>query len=145
MIYNMTRFVEWPEGSLPAGNAPFTICVLGKGELAAAVGALQGKTIKGRPVVVRQLFQVGEEEACQILVIDRSERRRLQALLRQPNHAGVLTVSDAPSFASAGGIIGFVLQNGRVGFEINLEAGRQCRIKISSQLLKLARIVESGE
>ena len=39
MIFNMTRYVEWPEESFPAGNAPFTICVLGKGELAAALGA----------------------------------------------------------------------------------------------------------
>jgi len=145
MIFNMTRFVEWPGESFPAGNAPFTICVLGKGELAAAVGALQGKTIKGRPAVVRQVSQVGEKEACQILVIDKSERRRLRTVLKQLNRNGVLTVSDAPRFASAGGGVGFIEVDGRVAFEINPEAVRQCRIKISSQLLKLAHIVGDGE
>ncbi len=145
MIFNMTRFIEWPEDSFPAGTAPFTICVLGKGELATALGALQGKTVKGRPVVVRQVAQVGEKDACQILVIDKSERRRLQSVLKQMNRNGVLTVSDAPRFASAGGTVGFVEVDGRVAFEINPDAGRQSRIKISSQLLKLAHIVRDGE
>ncbi|HEY6837555.1 MAG TPA: YfiR family protein [Geobacteraceae bacterium] len=145
MIYNMTRYVDWPEESFPAANAPFTICVLGKGELAAAVAALQGKTIKGRPVVVRQIVQVGEKEACQIAVIDKSERRRLRSLLKQLSRNGVLTVSDAPRFAAAGGAVGFVELDGRVTFEINPEAGRQSRVRISSQLLKLAHIVREGE
>jgi hypothetical protein len=145
IIFNMTRFIEWPEESFPAGNAPFTVCVVGKGELAAAVGALQGKTVKGRPVVVRQLSQAGEREVCQILVIDKSERRRLRSVLKQLNRNGVLTVSDAPRFAAAGGTVGFVELDGRVAFEINPEAGRQCRVKISSQLLKLAHIVRDGE
>jgi hypothetical protein len=145
MIFNMTRFVEWPEESFPAGNAPFTICVLGKGELWAALGALQGKTVRGRPVIVRQVSQVGEKDSCQILAIDKTERRRLPALLKQLNCSGVLTVSDTPRFASSGGIVGFIEPDGRVAFEINLEAARQCRIKVSSQLLKLAHIVRSGE
>ena len=145
MIFNMTRYVDWPEESFPAGNAPFTICVLGKGELAGAVGALQGKTIKGRPVVVRNVSQVGDKEACQIAVIDKSERRRLRTVLKQLNRTGVLTVSDAPGFASAGGTVGFVELDGRIAFEINPEAGRQCRIRMSSQLLKLAHIVRDGE
>ena len=145
MIFNMTRFVEWPEESFSAGNTPFTICVLGKGELASAVGALQGKTIKGRQVVVRQVSPVVEKEACQILVIDKSERRRLRTVFKQLGRNGVLTVSDAPRFAATGGTVGFVELDGRVSFEINPEAGRQCRIKISSQLLNLAHIVRGEE
>ena len=145
MIFNMTRFVEWPEESFPTGNTPFTICVLGKGELASAIGALQGKTIKGRQVVVRQISQVAEKEVCQILVIDKSERHRLRTVLKQFNRNGMLTVSDAPRFAATGGTVGFVEVDGRVVFEINPEAGRQCRIKISSQLLKLAHIVREEE
>ncbi|SRR6266545_2979687 len=145
MVFNIIKFVEWPEGSSATGNVPFTICVFGKGEFGTALEALQGKAIRGRLVVVKQIVQPEEKEPCQILVIGKSERHRLQAVLRQLNHDGVLTISDTPRFASAGGIIGFIDMDGRVGFEINQETARRCRIKISSQLLKLARIVRDGE
>ena len=145
MIYNMAKFVDWPEDSFPVGNAPFSICVLGNGPLGVALDALHGKTIKGRRVVVRHVSQVEEKGACPILVIGKSERSRLHALLRQLNQHGVLTIGDAPRFASAGGIVGFVELGGNITFEINLEAARQSGLKISSQLLKLAHIVRDGE
>ena len=40
-----------------------------------------------------------------------------------------------------GGIINFIIVDKKVHFEINPEAAEQSRLKISSQLLKLAKIV----
>jgi hypothetical protein len=42
-----------------------------------------------------------------------------------------------------GGIINFITVEDKVQFEINSEQAQQHQLKISSQLLKLARIVRS--
>ena len=46
-------------------------------------------------------------------------------------------------FADGGGIINFIEENNKVRFEINAEAARRTGLNISSELLKLARLVKS--
>lgn len=53
-----------------------------------------------------------------------------------------LTISDTPDFCRHGGIINFRIDNGKVRFDINPAAAKQANIKIRSQLLKLANIIE---
>jgi hypothetical protein len=53
----------------------------------------------------------------------------------------VLTVGDSDGYAARGVIANFYLEENRVRFEINREAAVRARLGISSQLLKLARIV----
>jgi hypothetical protein len=47
-------------------------------------------------------------------------------------------------FAMQGGVLGLVEFEGKVKLEVNIEAAQQANLKISSQLLKLARIVRGG-
>ena len=75
------------------------------------------------------------------------ERRRVRGhrlpdALRALDDAPVLTVSDLKGFAEQGGMIGFrITQDGRVAFDINLPRVEKTGLRMSSQLLKLARIV----
>ena len=144
MVYNMAKFVDWPAESFPATGAPLTICVLGKGPLAAALRSLQGKTVRGRTLMVRPVSRVGETGTCQILVVTASERHQLPPLSPH-GPGGLLTISDLDGFAHTGGVVGFVTENGKIRFEVNLDAAHRCRVRISSQLLKLARIVGRDE
>lgn len=59
-------------------------------------------------------------------------------MLRALGQTPVLTVSDAPGFVQAGGMIGLKLRGGRIGFDINHGAARATGLVLSSQLLKLA-------
>jgi hypothetical protein len=54
-------------------------------------------------------------------------------------------VSDAARFTTRGGMIGFVLDDDRVRFDINLAAARRSGLQISSRLLRVARKVEGGK
>ena len=57
----------------------------------------------------------------------------------------MLTVGESPRFAERGGMIGFwVTGEGRVAFDINLQRAEQSELRMSAQLLKLARIVGSA-
>ncbi len=55
---------------------------------------------------------------------------------------GLLTVGEGDSFVREGGMIGFVIDNRRVRFDINQAAAEAAGLKISSKLLSVARGVK---
>ena len=55
--------------------------------------------------------------------------------------ASVLTVGDLDGFLDEGGMIQFLTENDRVRFAINANAAGRAKLKISSKLLSLARVV----
>ena len=76
-----------------------------------------------------------------MLFIAGSEEPQLDAILTSVAGAAVLTVGDTPGFVKRGGIIQFVPDGNKVKFEINLAASRRAGLNLSSELLKLARVV----
>ena len=59
--------------------------------------------------------------------------------------AGVLTVSDAEGFARDGGMVGFVREGMQLRFDINREAARRGQLRLSAELLKVARsVIDAG-
>ena len=138
-LYNFTLFVEWPEEAFTGNDSPLTVCILGKSPFGDALDSLKGKTAKKRKLVIRQINRVEEMGNCHVLFVSTSEKMDLPNILAAVKNQNVLTVSDMDRFAQTGGIINFITLEDKVRFEINLKAAQQARIKISSQLLKLAR------
>jgi hypothetical protein len=141
-LYNFIHYVDWPTNAFPPGDT-ITIGVAGDNPFGPALDPLNGKMIKGRKLAVKKVTTAAERKACQILFISPSERARLPELLAELKDAKVLTVSETEGFAERGGIINFVEERNRIRFEINPEAARRTGFTISSELLKLARIVRS--
>jgi hypothetical protein len=143
MVYNFILFVEWPPESFGKGRF-LEICLAGDSQAGRSFTRLNGKPYKDKTINVRQVKGPGSIGGCNLLFIQNSENNLLQQYLLVARKRAVVTVSDIDSFAVNGGMIGFYEQGGKIRFEINLEAARQAKITIYSQLLKLARIV-SGE
>jgi hypothetical protein len=142
-LYNFARYVRWPADPR-ASAGPFVIAVLGQDPFGSALdGTLQGKTLEGRPIVLRRVSRAEDAADSQILFIGDSERERLPAILAHLGPDPVLTVGEMSRFAESGGVIGFRVEQERVRLEVNLEAAQRSRLRISSELLKLARIVET--
>lgn len=58
----------------------------------------------------------------------------------------ILTVTDeVENRAHGGGIINLVSEAGKIRFQVNMQAARRLGLKIGSQLLKLAKIVDGDE
>ena len=70
-----------------------------------------------------------------------SERATMPVLLKALERPGLLTVGEVDGFAEQGGAINFTMQGRKVRFEINPTTAEQARLKMSSQLLKLATLV----
>jgi uncharacterized protein DUF4154 len=143
-LYNFAKFVEWPAGA--AGpTAPIVICVIGHDPFGAVLDqTVQSKTINGRPLAVKRPADPAGLRSCRILFVGSSEGDQLPGLLKMAERAGILTVGDMDGFPRMGGMIGFVLEDNKVRFEVNVDAVERARIRISSQLLQLARVVHDG-
>lgn len=142
MIYNFALFVEWPEGNGGPPNPPLVLCALGQDPFGAALeNTFRGKTVGGRNLAIRRFSKLAElQQPCHMLFVSRSESEQLPEILRSLGSAPVLTLGDIKDFAGLGGIIGFTLEDSKVGFEINLEAAHRAGLKISYKLLRLATV-----
>ena len=57
------------------------------------------------------------------------------------NGSSALTVGESTGFTSLGGMINFTVEDSKLHFEVNVAAAERARLKISSKLLSLGRIV----
>ncbi len=139
-LYNFLKFVDWPADGV---SSPATIClgVLGRDPFDDALEALKGKIAKGRKVVVVRFRAMEEVKACDLLFISASEKGRLPQILKLAHNTHLLTVADQDGFCEAGGMINLVFLKNRVGFDVNVGAASRAKLRVSSQLLKLARNV----
>jgi uncharacterized protein DUF4154 len=142
-LFKFTKFVEWPTSAFYGPEAHFVIGIVGRDQFGGLDRILEGKRIGDRSLEVRYLLSgdVAGLRACQMVFVNASEERRLPDILAAVQGRPVLIVGESEGFASAGGTLGFAIRQSRVGVEVNSEAARQARLKISSQLLNLARIV----
>ena len=115
-----------------------------KSPFGGALDSLSGKTVKKRKLVIRQINRVEEMGNCHVLFVSTSEKMHLPNILAAVKNQNVLTVSDMDRFAEAGGIINFITLEDKVRFEINVDAAAQTPLKLSSQLLRVAKLVGGG-
>lgn len=136
VVVQVARFVEWPAQDAPE----FRLCVLAKDRWFPLLEqAARGQTIGGKPVSVRRLVRPQEANACHIVVVGaRPEEKQWTAWGQLP----VLSVSEEPGFAEAGGMVGLTVHNGKVGFELNTVAAARAGLAFSSKLIRLAKLVE---
>lgn len=140
-IYKFTLFTHWPEHALNEKGAPIQLCVAGEDDLVDALGQLRGKPIKGHPISIQALKETQVPKNCHILYIATSERKNFPNLVKAASGLPVLTISELPRFANAGGIFELYRENGHIRFIINLGAARKAGLEISPNLLNLATVI----
>ena len=140
-LYNFVKFVEWPDAAFEDASAPFVLAVVGSDPFGRHLDDLQGKTVKGRPIVVRRAASLQALGSFHVLFVPSAGTPDLESVLPAAEAMGALTVGDGPGFRARGGMIELVRDGDRVGFEVNLDAARRAGLTISSKLLTLAKLV----
>ncbi len=135
-IANFFKFVEWPS---PVRE--YRICIYGSDPFGQSMRTVEGMKVRGRPLEVRRPVSLRALGDCHLLFISSSERRRIQSLLDEIKGMDILTVGDTEGYAQEGVMVNFYIEASKVKFEINLNAIRRSSITVSSQLLKLGRMV----
>jgi hypothetical protein len=144
-LFNFTKFVEWPAAAFPSTNAPFVIGVVGDDPFGKNLDDLvRGETVRGHPLVIKRLRVDEDLTGCHTLFISGSEKGNLEFILEPLISRPILTVGDTGGFAERGVTANLLLVEGSVKMEINLKSAETTGLRVSSKLLSLARIVESG-
>ncbi len=138
-LFNFAKFLEWPAEAFAGRQAPLTLCIAGRDPFGAALAAYDRRTVQSRELRLRHGVTLEGLSGCHMLFVADSEERQLRRILRAALELPIVTVSDIEGFADAGGVIGLVTGEKRVQFEVNLASAQQARVKVSSQLLRIAR------
>ena len=139
-LYNFTKFVEWPETSFTDNT--FSICVYGNNPVVKEISSeLAGKSSLDKNLSIRRVLNVEAARSCQMLYIAKAEKDDVDDAVKGLEQLPVLTVSDIRGFVSREGMIEFIPEEGRLRFGVNIAAAQRAHLKVSSQLIKVAKSV----
>lgn len=145
-IYNFTKFITWDSKERSSSKKPTTICLFGSDTYCDLLEDFLNSQVAGQSIIIKRVNKkVSEITGSQMVFISRAEQQKMPTILRQVEGSQVLTVSDIPGFARHGGMIGFVIENGRIKIEMNLNAAKKAGLNISAKLLEVARIVSNED
>lgn len=143
-LFNFPSYVEWPARAFSGPGEPLVIGILGDDPFGHVLEELvAGRTVQGHPLELRRLTRLSDAEAVHVVYLGFSDPADIAFAAAMLRDRPVLTVADGERLAEHGAMINLRLRGQKVGFDINLEAADQAGLKLSSQLLKLARIVRA--
>jgi hypothetical protein len=142
-VFNFAAFTVWPDDAL-APAAPLQLCVIGDPAVAQALerSARERREIEGHRVVVRKMEAGGPVRSCHVLYAGGLVAKRATELLEALKGVAVLTVSDLPAFTQLGGTAHLFVEGERMRFAVNVESAQRFRLRLSSRLLSLAKLVK---
>jgi len=139
-IYQFTNYIDWD--SLIPGDE-FVIGIIGNSPVKNQLSEIaRTKTVKGKRISVMQFSKPEEIVPCHILFISRKASFALDDILAKTAAKGTLTVAEKEGYAKKGADINFIEVDEKLKFEANPKGINAAGLKASSQLLKLAIIVD---
>jgi hypothetical protein len=143
-IYNFAALVKWPPSAFPEPGGPITLAILGADDFAPhSEEFLADRTVDGRRIEVTRISTLEEIKTHHMVFVSASEDDRIPQILEAARGRQVLTIGESRVFTRSGGIISFYREGNKIRFEINRPAAEAAGLKISSRLLRLARLVSS--
>jgi preprotein translocase subunit Sec61beta len=144
-LLNFARLVEWPPRVRPAAGEPLVFGIQGSLEVTGAIAnSLEGAEVEGHPVSVKRITDPSDVAGCHLLFVAADDAESDPALLAEARGNAALSVGERSDFVGAGGVINFFTEDKKLRFEINPRAAKSAGLRISSRLLRLARLVEGG-
>jgi YfiR/HmsC-like len=138
-IYNFTRYIDWDTSNV---ENDFVIGIIGSTAVTGPLNEIaKTSTVRNKKIIIRRFSNPDEITPCNILFISANSTFPLSSVLAKLNR-GTLSVTEEAGFAEQGAAFNFVVVNDKLKFEANVKSINAAGLKASSQLLKLAIIVD---
>lgn len=142
LLLNFARYIEWPDAAFAGARSPIEICVFAPNPFGPALErVLQAETVSDRPLAARDVRGASESAGCHLLFVPAGAESRAAALVRRAGPHTV-TVGESNEFEEMGGAVNFVLEGGRVRFNVNLRPVEERGVRISARMLHVAGRVD---
>ena len=137
---HFTAFIEWPPSVFRTPDAPFRVCILGADPFGPALDQRLGaEQVNGRRVTVTRIKTEAAAATCQVVFVAGADPARTAALHKATHDLPVLIVTDTVRLLDQCAAIAFVMEGGRVRFDVNLTAIAGRGLKANPRLLRVAR------
>ena len=133
MIYNFSRFTQWPDSRFTRPDDPVVVCIDPSDPLTTSLASIDGKPLDGRTLVVRRTSRI--DHGCTMAYV--SAASASDSHLESLKQAGVLTIGETPRFSRAGAIQ-LITIGRQVRFEVNPRNAADAGAHLSSNLMRLA-------
>ncbi len=141
-LIRFAGFTTWPATAFEGNSTPVVVGVWSDSNFTKTLSAAIGTRKAGdRKIVTRNIRGTSEIRSVHILYIPASGARSIDRILLEAERLPVLTVSEVSGFCKRGGVMNFYRDGEYIRFEANPDAARSAGLQVSSQLLRLARIV----
>ncbi|MBN4077169.1 YfiR family protein [Mariprofundus ferrooxydans] len=139
MLYQLFNFVTWPD--VDRIRTSHDICMTKGYPGKNAFDGLNGLSIDGVPVSIRELSATSGVFACDMILISEGLNKELLHMLDQRDARHVLTISDnEKNMKTYQSLIGFYKERGKIRLSVRLEAIKKAGFRIKPQLLRLMRV-----
>lgn len=136
------NFIEWPSNVFSSPDAPLVICVFGSFSFGTTLAeTTRGAVNRGRHIEIRWAHREQDLRTCHIVFVSRSEEKHYGRIFKAIQGTSVLTVGETPDFLARGGAINFLFEADKLQFEVNIAAANDAHLRISSNMLALAKHV----
>lgn len=141
-VYNFIQFVEWPASRLGASD-PLILCVLDDSSIARRFGGVAMQAVRGHAIRVEMTTSSSEAANCHVIFVPEASTGRMPELVARHRRAGLLLMSEAPGSTQA--TVNLVVAGNRLAFDLNLDMAASQDLRVSSKLIRLARLVSGGQ
>lgn len=136
----MTFYIEWAEQTFSDRNQGVVLCVNPDERFVSFLqGVIDSRKIANtqRQLTVQQVTQASELSGCNILYV------KTQGSGALAKACDCIVIGDSPNYRQFDTAINFFREGSRVRFEVNVNKLKQLRVRLSSELLKLARVLNA--
>ena len=138
IILSFLRYTEWPS-SVATDNA-LTVGVLGPPSLIEGLRrVLDGKAVDNRLVKVLEIQAEWDTRCCRAVYLATGKPDEIKQALGPAAGGHVLTIGESKRFLELGGAVNLRVVDGRMSFEVSLEALERSGVSISSTLLRFGQ------
>ena len=136
-LYNFANFTEWPASVGPT----IQLCVYGPDPFGRFLDDLEGARVGGRKLAVLRTNQFEVLSGCNLVFVATPAMAGLPRIVESARGKPLLTVVETADATARSAALRLVLEDARVGFEVNMVAVREADLTLSSKILRLARDV----
>lgn len=147
LVFNLTRFVEWPPAAFGSADSPLVIGILGTDPFSKVIDeVVRTESHRRHPIEVVRWHSLPAAPHCHILFVGADAREDFASLQADLRHLPVLTVGDYDGFVEGGGMVGLKKTvAGKIQLRINLRATRMSGLVVSGKLLQVADVIHRDD
>lgn len=147
-VLNIARFVTWPPEALQHQSNELLLCLYQSNPYDQAISTIAGKMVNGRSLQIKRVASMKQSGPCHILLIGGNEIQNFADDSDKDPNRPLLSIADLTNNgalpAQQHALVSLVRNGARIGFEIDLAKARKVGLQMSANLLKLAKIVGTG-